>query len=236
MAGGPSGAPHLVRSAGVCLVIAFLVMFISWGMRAMSALLPGEQIRSASMCITFPPMPCARQCACCATGSVAALYPCLCDACCQKPTGRANVIPILDILQSVPVLGYISFTVTGFIALFPGSMMGVECAAIFAIFTSQAWNMTFSLYQSLKSIPRDMDEAAFAVQAVGWQKFWKMGALRYAGADLEYDDVDVGRLVFVVASEAITVGNQHITLPGSGSYRTGHREAALGRSAGRLQP
>src|SRR6185312_15505957 len=71
------------------------------------------------------------------------------------------LIPILDILQSVPVLGYISFTVTGFIALFPGSMMGVECAAIFAIFTSQAWNMTFSLYQSLKIIPRDMDEAAF---------------------------------------------------------------------------
>src|SRR6202000_475177 len=84
------------------------------------------------------------------------------------------LIPILDLLQSVPILGFLSITVTGFIALFPGSMMGVECAAIFAIFTSQAWNMTFSLYQSLQTIPRDMDEAAFVFRLSGWQKFWKM--------------------------------------------------------------
>src|SRR5215469_2003862 len=58
------------------------------------------------------------------------------------------LIPVLDILQSVPILGFLSITVTGFIALFPGRLLGVECAAIFAIFTSQAWNMTFSVYQS----------------------------------------------------------------------------------------
>src|SRR5688500_10894392 len=84
------------------------------------------------------------------------------------------MIPILDVLQSVPVLGYISFTLTGFIALFPGSMLGVECAAIFAIFTSQVWNMTFSMYQSLKILPREMDEAARVFRLSGWQKFWKM--------------------------------------------------------------
>ncbi len=68
------------------------------------------------------------------------------------------LVPILDILQSVPVLGFISFTVTFFIGLFPGRVLGAELAAIFAIFTSQAWNMTFSFYQSLRSVPRDLDE------------------------------------------------------------------------------
>ena len=65
------------------------------------------------------------------------------------------LVPILDILQSVPVLGYISFTVTFFIALFPTRVAGAECAAIF---TSQAWNMTFSFYQSLRTTPRDLEE------------------------------------------------------------------------------
>src|SRR5260370_41419314 len=68
------------------------------------------------------------------------------------------LVPILDVLQSVPILGYISFTVSGFVSLFPGSLFGVELAAIFAIFTSQAWNMTFSLYQSLKTLPGDLVE------------------------------------------------------------------------------
>src|SRR5260221_8221349 len=70
------------------------------------------------------------------------------------------LIPVLDILQSVPILGFLSITVTGFIALFPGRLLGVECAAIFAIFTSQAWNMTFSLYQSLRTVPTELIEAA----------------------------------------------------------------------------
>src|SRR5438105_10403838 len=70
------------------------------------------------------------------------------------------LIPVLDILQSVPILGFLSITVTGFIALFPGSLLGYECAAIFAIFTSQAWNMTFSLYQSFLGVPQDLREAA----------------------------------------------------------------------------
>jgi NitT/TauT family transport system permease protein len=69
------------------------------------------------------------------------------------------LIPLLDILQSVPVLGFLSITVTGFIALFPGSLLGLELASLFAIFTSQAWNMTFSFYQSLRTVPRELDEA-----------------------------------------------------------------------------
>src|SRR5258708_1321387 len=70
------------------------------------------------------------------------------------------LIPVLDVLQSVPILGFLSITVTGFIALFPGSLLGYECAAIFAIFTSQAWNMTFSLYQSFIPLPHALPEAA----------------------------------------------------------------------------
>ena len=67
---------------------------------------------------------------------------------------------MLDILQSVPVLGFLAVTVTAFINLFPGSELGLECASIFAIFTSMAWNMTFAFYHSLVSQPRDLDEAA----------------------------------------------------------------------------
>ncbi len=75
---------------------------------------------------------------------------------------RAGIvlIPMLDILQSVPILGFLTFTVVFFMGLFPGRVLGLELAAIFAIFTSQAWNMAFSLYQSLKTVPADLEEAA----------------------------------------------------------------------------
>ena len=74
------------------------------------------------------------------------------------------LVPLLDILQSIPILGFLSITVTGFIALFPGNLFGVECAAIFAIFTSQAWNMAFSLYQSMRTVPGELQEAARVFQ------------------------------------------------------------------------
>ncbi|GAB4301200.1 MAG: hypothetical protein Fur0034_14630 [Desulfuromonadia bacterium] len=78
------------------------------------------------------------------------------------------LIPVLDILQSVPILGFLSVTVTGFIALFPGSLLGVEAASIFVIFTSQAWNMAFSFYQSLRTIPRELKETAFLFGLSPW--------------------------------------------------------------------
>ena len=84
------------------------------------------------------------------------------------------LIPVLDILQSVPILGFLSITVTGFIALFPGSLLGYECAAIFAIFTSQAWNMTFSLYQSFLGVQQDLREAARMYHLSPWQSFWQL--------------------------------------------------------------
>ncbi|HKO09401.1 MAG TPA: ABC transporter permease subunit [Alphaproteobacteria bacterium] len=129
------------------------------------------------------------------------------------------LIPLLDVLQSVPVLGYLSFTVTFFLGLFPNSVAGAECAAIFAIFTSQAWNMTFSFYQSLVTVPHDLDEAARAFRFSIWQRFWRL-EVPFAMPGLVWNMMMSmsGGWFFVVASEAITVGDEHITLPGIGAY------------------
>ena len=84
------------------------------------------------------------------------------------------IIPAIDILQSVPVLSFLAITITGFIHFFPGSLLGPECASIFAIFTSQVWNITFSFYQSIKSVPSDLREMAYMYQLSTWQMFWKI--------------------------------------------------------------
>jgi len=129
------------------------------------------------------------------------------------------LIPVLDILQSVPVLGFLSVTVTAFINLFPGSELGLECASVFAIFTSMAWNMTFAFYHSLVSQPRDLDEAARIMRLTKWQRFWRLdvpsgmiplvwnGMMSFGGA-----------WFFLAASESISVLNHHYALPGLGSY------------------
>ncbi|MGS1004735.1 ABC transporter permease [Burkholderia glumae] len=129
------------------------------------------------------------------------------------------LVPILDILQSVPVLGYISFTVTFFLALIPSRVAGAELAAIFAIFTSQAWNMTFSFYQSLRTVPRDLDEVSRGFHLTSWQRFWKL-EVPFSMPGLVWNMMMSmsGGWFFVVASEAITVGNHTITLPGIGAY------------------
>ncbi|HVE10628.1 MAG TPA: ABC transporter permease subunit [Paraburkholderia sp.] len=129
------------------------------------------------------------------------------------------LVPILDILQSVPVLGYISFTVTFFLALVPSRVLGAELAAIFAIFTSQAWNMTFSFYQSLRTVPRDLDEVSRGFHLTSWQRFWKL-EVPFSMPGLIWNMMMSmsGGWFFVVASEAITVGNHSITLPGIGAY------------------
>jgi NitT/TauT family transport system permease protein len=119
----------------------------------------------------------------------------------------------------VPVLGYISFTVTFFLALFPSRVLGAELAAIFAIFTSQAWNMTFSFYQSLRTVPRDLDEVSKGFHLTGWQRFWKL-EVPFSMPGLIWNMMMSmsGGWFFVVASEAISVSHQDIKLPGVGSY------------------
>ncbi len=134
---------------------------------------------------------------------------------------RAEIvlIPLLDILQSVPILGFLTFTVVFFLNLFPGRLLGAELACVFAIFTSQAWNMTFSLYQSLRTVPKDLAEAARAFHLSAWHRFWRLD-LPFGMPGLVWNAMMSmsGGWFFVVALEAISVGSTTIMLPGIGSY------------------
>jgi NitT/TauT family transport system permease protein len=145
---------------------------------------------------------------------------------------RKVMLPLLDILQSVPVLGFLSITVTGFLALFPGSLLGVECASIFAIFTAQAWNMTFGFYHSLITIPAELQEAATVYKLNGWQRFTKV-ELPSSAIGLMWNSMMSfgGGWFFVAQSEAISVLNKNIKLPGLGSYMAATVEAGDTRAA-----
>jgi NitT/TauT family transport system permease protein len=137
----------------------------------------------------------------------------------KNRVARSIILPALDILQSVPVLGFLSITVTGFMALFPGSLLGVECASIFAIFTGQVWNMAFGFYHSMVTIPNDLQEAATNFRLSPWQRF---GTLEVPSSmhSLIWNSMMSfgGGWFFVAQSEAITVLNKNIKLPGLGSY------------------
>src|SRR5271168_4077970 len=129
------------------------------------------------------------------------------------------LVPILDILQSVPILGFISVTVVFFMSLAPGRVLGAEFAAIFAIFTSQAWNMAFSFYQSLRTVPIELTEAAESFRLSPWMRFWQLET-PFALPALVWNMMlsMSGGWFFVVASESFTVGNSSVALPGIGSY------------------
>jgi NitT/TauT family transport system permease protein len=129
------------------------------------------------------------------------------------------LVPLLDILQSVPILGFISVTVVFFMSLAPGRVLGAEFASIFAIFTSQAWNMAFSFYQSLRTVPVELEEASRNFRLSGWMLFWRLD-VPFAMPQLIWNMMMSmsGSWFFVVASEAISVGNTTVTLPGIGSY------------------
>lgn len=137
----------------------------------------------------------------------------------RNARARSVLLPLLDVLQSVPVLGYLSFTVVLFLSLFPGSVLGAELAAIFAIFTSQVWNMTFSFYQSLRTVPSDLSDAARSFRLSAWQRFWHLD-VPFAMPGLVWNMMMSmsGSWFFVVASEAISVGAHTIPLPGIGSW------------------
>jgi NitT/TauT family transport system permease protein len=129
------------------------------------------------------------------------------------------IVPALDILQSVPVLGFLTFTLTFFMGLFPGRELGVECASIFLVFTAQAWNMAFSFYQSLRTLPGDLDEVSRQFGLSPWRRFIRL-ELPFATPALVWNTMMSmsGGWFFVVASEAITLGDNTWTLPGIGAY------------------
>jgi NitT/TauT family transport system permease protein len=129
------------------------------------------------------------------------------------------LIPILDVLQSVPILGFISVTIVFFLSLTPGRVLGAEFAAIFAIFTSQAWNMAFSFYQSLRTVPVELREAADSFHLSPWMRFWRL-EVPFAAPALIWNMMMSmsGGWFFVVAAEAISVGTNTVSLPGIGTY------------------
>lgn len=137
----------------------------------------------------------------------------------KSQTAEKILIPLLDMLQSIPVLGFLSATIIAFISLFPGSLLGVELASILAIFTGQAWNMTFSFYNSLKTIPKDLQEVAKVLHLNWWQRFIKL-EVPFSMIGLVWNSMMSfgGGWFFLAASEAISVLGQDIRLPGVGSY------------------
>ncbi len=132
---------------------------------------------------------------------------------------RAFLLPLLDILQSVPILGFVSAVVVLFMSLTPGRVLGAELVAVFAIFTSQVWNMTFSLYNSLVTLPRELDELARSFHLNAWMRFWRV-ELPFALPALVWNAMMSmsGGWFFVVAAESISVGRSTVDLPGVGTY------------------
>jgi NitT/TauT family transport system permease protein len=129
------------------------------------------------------------------------------------------ILPAVDILQSVPVLGFLAVTVNAFMALFPGTVLGMELASIFAIFTSQVWNMMYSFYQSARALPRDLVEAARLAGLTRFQRFLRL-EVPYSMNGLVWNSMVSfgGGWFFLAASEAIAVLGKDIRLPGIGSY------------------
>jgi NitT/TauT family transport system permease protein len=137
----------------------------------------------------------------------------------KSPRAERLLVPILDILQSVPIFGFLSVTVVFFLSLVPGRVLGAEFAAVFVIFTSQAWNMAFSFYQSLRTVPYELIEAADTFHLTAWMRFWQLEVPFGLPALIWNIMMSMsGGWFFVVASEAVTVGSTTFYLPGIGSY------------------
>lgn len=137
----------------------------------------------------------------------------------KNPTCEKIIIPLIDVLQSIPVIGFLEVSFIWFIYGFKGSFLGPELASIFAVFVSQVWNLILSYYQSLKIMPRDLDEVMHIYRLSPWQRFFKL-EVPFAAPGLIWNSMlslSAGWF-FVVAGEAITIANHHVSLPGIGSY------------------
>ena len=137
----------------------------------------------------------------------------------KNPRAGSLLVPLLDILQSIPILSFLSLTIVWFLALSPGRILGAELACVFVIFTGQAWNMAFSFYQSLRTVPPELVEAGRMFGLNSWARFWRIEA-PFAMPSLIWNMMMSmsGGWFFVTASEAISVGNTNIALPGIGSW------------------
>jgi NitT/TauT family transport system permease protein len=137
----------------------------------------------------------------------------------KNPRAGMLLVPLLDILQSIPILSFLSITIIWFLSLSPGRILGAELACVFTIFTGQAWNMAFSFYQSLRTVPPELEEAGRVFGLNGWARFWRIEA-PFAMPSLIWNMMMSmsGGWFFVTISEAISVGKTNIALPGIGSW------------------
>jgi NitT/TauT family transport system permease protein len=129
------------------------------------------------------------------------------------------LLPLLDILQSIPVLSFLPGVMLAMVALFPGRQLGLELGSILLIFTGQAWNIAFSFYASLKGIPRELDEAARLYRFSNWQRFTELD-LPFAAIGLVWNSMMsvAGGWFFLMACEMFVLGARDFRLPGLGSY------------------
>ncbi|MFT2795708.1 ABC transporter permease subunit [Serratia sp. N21D137] len=132
---------------------------------------------------------------------------------------RRVILPFVNFMESVPLVGFLTFTTVYFLGLYPHSVMGLECTAIFAVFTGQAWNMMLTLYQTLRIVPSELDEAARSFNYNPWQRFWRLEFIYSVPGLLWNAMVSQSAAWFaLVASEAIPVNDKSVALPGVGSY------------------
>jgi len=129
------------------------------------------------------------------------------------------MVAVLDILQSIPVLSFLPPVVLAMVALVPGHQMGIEMGVILLIFTGQVWNLAFSFYSSLKSIPKEMLEATRIYRYSGWQRFWQL-EMPYAAIGLVWNSIVsvAGGWFALIFCETFTMGERNFQLPGLGSY------------------
>lgn len=132
---------------------------------------------------------------------------------------RRVMLPFVNFMESVPLVGFLTFTTIYFLSIFPHSVMGLECAAIFGVFTGQAWNMMLAVYQTLRIVPNELVEAANIFGYNGWQRFWRL-EFPYTIPGLLWNTMvsQAAAWFALVASEAIPVKDKTIAMPGVGSY------------------
>ena len=150
-----------------------------------------------------------------------------------NPRVEAFMIAVLDILQSIPVLSFLPAVMLAMISLIPGRQLGIEMGAILLIFTGQVWNMAFSFYSSLKTLPRELREAAGVFRFSAWQRFWQL-ELPYSAIGLVWNSMVsvAGGWFFLMACEMFVLGDRDFRLPGLGSYL--QTAASTGDSHGML--
>jgi NitT/TauT family transport system permease protein len=136
-----------------------------------------------------------------------------------NPRIEGWMVGTLDILQSIPVLSFLPPVVLAMVALVPGHQLGIEMAVIFLIFTGQVWNLAFSFYSSLKSIPKEMLEASRIYRYSPWQRFWQL-EMPYAAIGLVWNSIVsvAGGWFALILCEIFTMGDRSFQLPGLGSY------------------